>query len=214
MYQENTVREFLESVKTKEMPGGGSVAAYTGALGAALNLMVANLSYGKKAYESKPEEVKEQFDSDYKKIEEKIELLVKKMEEDATAFDGVLHAFTMPRDTEEEKKARKEVMQKGYLEATTTPLETAEIILEILELQRSAAEHGDIWAITDQGVGTLLLAASGEAALLNVIINLKSIDDGLEKDEIIRRQEKVIAGIHALQQELMGSCYRRLEEMK
>lgn len=214
MYQENTVREFLESVKTKDMPGGGSVAAYTAALGAALNLMVANLSYGKKAYESKSEEIKNQFDKDYKEIEEKIELLVKKMEEDASAFDGVLHAFTMPRDTEEEKKARKEVMQKGYLEATITPLETAEIILETLKLQRSAAEHGDVWAITDQGVGTLLLAASGEAALLNVIINLKSIDDGPEKDDIVDRHETVIAGIHALKQELMGSCYRRLEEMK
>ncbi|MDO5755222.1 MAG: cyclodeaminase/cyclohydrolase family protein [Tissierellia bacterium] len=213
MYLKDSLRDFLEKTKTKDMPGGGSVVGYTASLGAALTLMVANLSFGKKRYESKSEEIKNLVKEDYQELEDLIEELLKKMEEDAKSFDGVLEAMRLPKETEEEKEFRKEKIQEGYVLATETPLETGELVVKTMNAQKNLAYHGDIYAITDQGAGTLLLAASGEAALLNVIVNLKSMVDSDKKTEIKQRYEKCIQEIHDIKEELMKSCYGRLDEM-
>lgn len=94
------------------------------------------------------------------------------------------------------------------------PLKTCELILECMRNQRSFAKYGNIYAITDQGAGTLLLAASGEAVLLNVIINLNSIDEGPYKEEVKEKLAKYTEEIKELKEELMNSCYGRLEIMK
>lgn len=214
MYRNDRLEEFLEKTKTKDMPGGGSVVGYTGALGAALTLMVANLSYGKKRFEEKGPEVKAAVKADYAVLEALIEDMTAQMKKDATSFDGVLEAMKMPKENEEQKAARRAAIQKGYIIATQTPLETAEIMVRAMEAQQSLAKHGDIYAITDQGAGTLLLAASAEAALLNVIVNLKSMDDSPAREDIVRRFEQCRQDIERLRAVLMGSCYQRLEEMK
>ncbi|MDO5018764.1 MAG: cyclodeaminase/cyclohydrolase family protein [Lagierella massiliensis] len=214
MYIDNDLVNFLEMVKSKEMPGGGAVVAYTGALGAALTLMVANLSFGKKSFESLDEEIKETVKSDYVKMENKIEELKLMVEADAKSFDGVINAMKLPKETPEEKKIRNEKIQEGYKEALEVPLKTCGLIIDCMKLQRSFAKYGNIWAITDQGTGTALLHGSGEAVLLNVIINLKAIDEGEYKDEVVKRLESYQRELKELNFELMGSCYKRLEEMK
>ncbi|HHX69261.1 MAG: cyclodeaminase/cyclohydrolase family protein [Miniphocaeibacter sp.] len=206
--------EYLEKTKSKDMPGGGSVVGYTGALGAALTMMVANLTYGKKSFESLDEAIKDEVKKDYDKMDALIEELKKMVDEDAKSFDGVLDAYKLPKETEEEKAFRKQKIQEGYKVAMDVPLKTCELILECMRNQRSFAKYGNIYAITDQGAGTLLLAASGEAVLLNVIINLNSIDEGPYKEEVKEKLAKYTEEIKELKEELMNSCYGRLEIMK
>lgn len=205
---------FLEKVKGPEMPGGGSVVAYTGALGAALTLMVANLSFGKKSFEKLDDDIKELVKADYVKMENKIEELKLMVEADAKSFDAVLDAMKLPKETPEEKKIRDEKMQEGYKTALEVPLKTCELIIDCMKLQKSFAKYGNIWAITDQGAGTALLYGSGEAVLLNVIINLESINPGNYKDEIVEKLEEYQETLKTLHEELMDSCYNRLKEMK
>ncbi|QQK08769.1 cyclodeaminase/cyclohydrolase family protein [Miniphocaeibacter halophilus] len=206
--------EYLEKTKSKDMPGGGSVVGYTGALGAALTMMVANLTYGKKSFESLDESIKDEVKKDYDKMDALIEELKKMVDEDAKSFDGVLDAYKLPKETDEEKAFRKQKIQEGYKVAMDVPLRTCELILECMRNQRSFAKYGNIYAITDQGAGTLLLAASGEAVLLNVIINLNSIDEGPYKEEVKEKLAKYTKEIKELKEELMDSCYGRLEIMK
>ena len=214
MYIDMDLVNFLEKVKGPEMPGGGSVVAYTGALGAALTLMVANLSFGKKSFEKLDDDIKELVKADYVKMENKIEELKLMVEADAKSFDAVLEAMKLPKETPEEKKIRNEKMQEGYKTALEVPLKTCELIIDCMKLQKSFAKYGNIWAITDQGAGTALLYGSGEAVLLNVIINLESIEPGDYKDEIVAKLEEYQETLKALHEELMDSCYNRLKEMK
>lgn len=214
MYIDMDLVNFLEKVKGPEMPGGGSVVAYTGALGAALTLMVANLSFGKKSFEKLDDDIKELVKADYVKMENKIEELKLMVEADAKSFDAVLEAMKLPKETPEEKKIRNEKMQEGYKTALEVPLKTCELIIDCMKLQESFAKYGNIWAITDQGAGTALLYGSGEAVLLNVIINLESIEPGDYKDEIVAKLEEYQETLKALHEELMDSCYNRLKEMK
>lgn len=214
MYIDMDLVNFLEKVKGPEMPGGGSVVAYTGALGAALTLMVANLSFGKKSFEKLDDDIKELVKADYVKMENKIEELKLMVEADAKSFDAVLEAMKLPKETPEEKKIRNEKMQEGYKTALEVPLKTCELIIDCMKLQKSFAKYGNIWAITDQGAGTALLYGSGEAVLLNVIINLESIEPGDYKDEIVKKLEDYQETLKAIHEELMDSCYNRLKEMK
>lgn len=211
MFIEMGLVEYLEKTKSKEMPGGGSVVGYTGALGAALTMMVANLTYGKKSYESLDESIKNKVKEDYDKMDGLIEELKKMVDADAKSFDGVLDAYKLPKETDEEKKIRKAKIQEGYKVAMDVPLRTCELIIDCMKNQKSFAKYGNIYAITDQGAGTLLLAASGEAVLLNVIINLNSIEEGPYKEEVKEKLEKYTEEIKALNKELMDSCYSRLK---
>lgn len=212
MFIEMGLIEYLEKTKSKDMPGGGSVVGYTGALGAALTMMVANLTYGKKSFESLDESIKNQVKEDYEKMAGLINELTKIVDEDAKSFDGVLDAYKLPKETEEEKAFRKEKIQEGYKVAMDVPLKTCGLILECMRNQKSFAKYGNIYAITDQGAGTLLLAASGEAVLLNVIINLNAIDEGQYKEEVKEKLSSYTEELKTLRKELMDSCYGRLEK--
>lgn len=214
MFTEEKLSKYLEMTKSKEMPGGGSVVGYTGSLGAALAMMVSNLTTDKKAYEEFPQEVKDRFDKDYNRLNEIADELLKLCDEDANSFQGVLDAYKLPKETEEEKKYRSEQIQEGYKVALEVPFRTCELCVEGLKLNDVFAEYGNIYGITDQGCSTLLLAASAEAALLNVIINLKSIKDEDYRNEIERKMADYRKEIDALKEKYMDSCYSRLEKME
>lgn len=178
MFIEKSLKEYIDSVASKEpTPGGGSVAALAGSLGAALTAMVGCLTIGRKIYEELDEEVKEVMDKNFKELYNSIERLNGIVDEDTKAFDKVMEALKMPKETEEEKKARSEAIQEGYKVALEVPLRCAEECYQVLKLSRVFADHGNVNAITDVGVGALLAAAAVESAILNVKINLKSIKD-------------------------------------
>ncbi len=174
MFTDLKVNEFLDALASKDaVPGGGSGAALAGALGAALVSMVCNLTIGKKGYEDAWEPltgVRERSEALRARI---VELL----EADTQAYAKVMEAYRMQRGTDKAKAARKEAMQAALRHAAEVPLQIAESCGEVVDLALPAAEMGNRWAVSDAGVGALLAEAAMHAALLNVKINLASIDD-------------------------------------
>lgn len=168
------VSQFLDALASSApAPGGGSVAALSGALGAALVSMVCNLTVGKKKYAD--------VEQDIKAILEKSESLRNKLADllqaDVQAYTAVSQAMKMPRATEEEKVARAETLQKALKGATEVPLQIAEACVEVIALCQPAAEKGNKNAVSDAGVAILMAEAGLRSAALNILINLGWIED-------------------------------------
>ncbi len=213
MLIEKTAKSFVMDVASDSpTPGGGSVSALVGSLGSALTSMVGHLTIDKKAYESVPESKKVEMEEEFKKINKLTEDLLKLVEEDATAFDDVMQAFKLPKNTEEEKKERSAAIQSGYKKALEVPLRSGETCYKVLAHQEVFAEYGNIGAITDVGVGTLLAYAALEGSLFNVTINLKSIKDTEYKAQIEKRVEKLISDGKDLRDSLLETVYKRLKD--
>lgn len=206
-----TVKEFIQVTGSGEpTPGGGSISALAGSLGAALTTMVGNLTFGKKEFEELSEENQKILEVNFKILESKLVELKDIVDTDSTAFDGVMKAFKMPKSTQEEKEARSLAIQTGYKEALEVPLNCGEICLEVLKLQNEFAHYGNINAITDIGVGALLAYTGLEGALLNVTINLKSIKDEDYRKQIEDKVDEILKNGKVLKEELMTIVYGRL----
>lgn len=211
MLVERTIKEFIGDVTSSNpTPGGGSVAALVGGIGGALTNMVGNLTIGKKIYEDVPEDKKVKMEQNFAEVEEVVERLIKLVDEDSTAFDGVMSAFKLPKETEEEKKIRSNAIQEGYKTALEVPLRCARECYKILELQDVFASHGNVNAITDVGVGTLLAYSGLEGALFNVTINLKSIKDEAYRNETTKKVDTLLNNGKSLKEELLKVVYSRL----
>ncbi|TDJ69179.1 MAG: methenyltetrahydrofolate cyclohydrolase [Proteobacteria bacterium] len=154
-------------------PGGGSVAALSGALGADLVSMVCSLSIGKKGYESFHVELAEAL----KKAQTLSKSLLKRVDLDAEAFNDVMAAFKMAKETEEDKKSRKEAIQKGFKEAVQSPLGIARECLDVLRLAGKLLGKSNSNALSDLGVASQQAYAGLEGATMNVKINIPSIKD-------------------------------------
>jgi len=168
-------------------PGGGSVAALSGALGAALSSMVCNLTVGKEKYADVQDEIKAVL----KKSEQLRKELTKLIDEDTEAFNGVMKAFKMPKDTEEQKKKRSKAIQEGYKTAAKVPLETARTCEKILDVAMVIANKGNQNSITDAAVSALMAKAGVESAILNVKINLDSIKDEMFVKEMSKELDEI-----------------------
>jgi len=173
-----TVERFVDEVSSSSpAPGGGSVAALAGSLGAALAAMVANLTVGKAGYEAA-------WESSSRLAERAQALkaaLLSAVDDDTKAFDGVLAAMRLPKATDEDKRAREAAIADAYEKATAVPLATARLCLQAIELAEQAAVSGNRNSASDAGVGALLARAALEAAILNVRINLPSVREGAFK---------------------------------
>jgi len=154
-------------------PGGGSVAALSGALGANLVSMVCSLSIGKKDYESFDNELTEAL----KLAQTLSEGLLKRVDLDTEAFNRVMAAFKMKKQTEEEVKSRTEAIQAGFKEAVRSPLGIARECLDVLRLANKLLGKSNTNALSDLGVASLQAYAGLEGAIMNVKINIPSIRD-------------------------------------
>jgi glutamate formiminotransferase/formiminotetrahydrofolate cyclodeaminase len=154
-------------------PGGGSAAAYCGAMGAGLVAMVARLTLGKKKYLN----VEKRMGKIVKQAEELRANLTASVEKDAAAYDSVMQAFRLPKSTKKETEFRKVAIQKATLGATQAPLEVAKMAVKVLKLASEVAEKGNVNAITDAGSGAALALASFRGAAMNVRINLTSLEN-------------------------------------
>ena len=211
MFIEKSLKEYVANVASADpTPGGGSVAALAGSLGGGLTTMVKNLTVGKKAYEELSDEIKSELLENAKVIEELTESLNGLVDEDTKAFDEVMKAFKLPKETDEDKAARSLAIQEGYRIALEVPLRSAEKCLRILELQKVFANNGNVNAITDVGVGTLLAYTGLEGSLFNVTINLGSIKDEAYKNEISTKVDSILAKGKELKEELLKIVYNRL----
>ena len=183
-----TIEEFAKvTASDAPAPGGGSVAAAAGSLAAALAEMVANLTIGKEKYAEAENEMRELAEKG-QAIHEK---LIADIQRDSSSFNLYMAALRMPKDTEEEKAARREAMQRGLKEAAVVPLSVAETAAEIFPLAEAAVARGNANAVTDGLVSAMMARTAVLSALLNVKINLNSI-----KDEAFRADmEKQVKGL-------------------
>lgn len=174
MLRELSVEEFIrETGSDSPAPGGGSIAALTGASAAALIEMVANLTIGKEGYEDVQDEIKEiqKKSSAYK------EKLLGLIDEDANSFNQVIKGFRMPKETDEEKEVRKKTIQEGYKHASNVPFSIGETAYELLDLAERVVEIGNKNAITDGAVAAMSARNAVRGAFYNVKINIGSIKD-------------------------------------
>jgi formiminotetrahydrofolate cyclodeaminase len=174
MLTTKTLNEFLnELASNSPAPGGGSVAALAGAMGTALTSMVCNLTIGKKKYAEVEGEIKtvlEQAES----LRQKLKTLI---DQDTEAFNKVIEALSLPKETDEQKALRSAAIQSTTKDAARVPLEVMRLCLEGLSLAKTVAEKGNVNSVSDAGVSAIMFYGGLESAALNVQINLGSLQD-------------------------------------
>ncbi|MDO4503121.1 MAG: cyclodeaminase/cyclohydrolase family protein [Coriobacteriia bacterium] len=190
---------FLDELASKApTPGGGGAAAYAGALGAALAIMVGNLTVGKKKYADVEPQIRMAMD-DLEAIRGE---LTKLIDRDAEAFAPLAACYGMPRSTDEELAAREAAMQEALVGACEVPLEIMRASLEVLEECDFLAKNGSRLALSDVGCAVAMAHAAVHAASLNVIINIKSITDAARAAEYQQRMDAMIAAADQLREQL------------
>jgi formiminotetrahydrofolate cyclodeaminase len=201
------IKMFLDELASSSpAPGGGSVAALSGALGAALSSMVCNLTRGKQGYETVQDEITEIL----QKSEELRKDLTNLIDKDTDAFNEVMKALKMPKETEDQKVQRKNALQTAFKHAADIPLETARKCLQILDVARIVAEKGNKNSISDAGVSALLAQTGVQAAMLNVRINLSSIKDEEYVQQVTTELQDLLQNAMQKSAEILGIVDKNL----
>ena len=204
-----TVKGFAEETSRESpAPGGGSVAAYMGALGAALGTMVANLSSHKPGWDDRWEEFSRWADKGQALSDELLVLV----DEDTRAFNKIMEAFGLPKKTDEDKRLRSEAIQAATLFATQVPLQTMQAAFGAFELCQAMAEQGNPNSVSDAGVGALAARAAVLGAGLNVKINAASLKDRETADKMIAEAEQLIAEAQKKEAEIIGIVERKIND--
>lgn len=189
MMLEMKTTEFLEHLSSREpVPGGGGASAAVGAFGAALGMMVAALTVGKKKYKDAEEEIAAASE-ELGRLKDR---LIRLTDKDAEAFEPLSKAYGLPRNTEEEQKIRDQVMEEALGQASMVPLEIMETVLSTMDLLKIMGEKGSTLARSDVGAGILFAQAALEGASLNVFINTRLMKDRRRAEELNSRAEQMI----------------------
>lgn len=172
------VSKFIDVVDSNSpAPGGGSVAALASSLGVSLARMVAHLSFGKKKYEALSDDVKAKFVKNFDELLKIKDELTALVDRDTEAYNTVMDAFKLPKETEEEKAKRHDEIQNATKYAIQTPYDIVVLSGKAISLLGEILTNGNQNAITDIGVGAMLLMTGLEGGILNVKVNLLSIED-------------------------------------
>ncbi len=182
------LKQYMEITASESpAPGGGSAAAYMGALGAALGTMVANLSSHKKGWDERWKEFSDWAERG-KKIQNELLNLV---DEDTNAYKGIMDSFSLPKTTGEEKLARKNAIAEATRNATLVPLKVMETAIEGYELINAMVKKGNPNSVTDAGVGALALRGCITGAFLNVKINIRGLEESEFTTRVISRADEI-----------------------
>lgn len=199
--------EFIEALASSApTPGGGGAAAYVGALASALASMVGNLTVGKKKYAA----VEERMQAELLELVDTRLRLLELIDEDAEAFAPLAAAYGLPRATEEEVAARNAAIQAALVGACEVPLAIMDQCLLVIESCSFMAENGSVLALSDAGAAAVLAKAALQAASLNVVINLGSMDDAARAASYRERMEDALAAGGALADQVYGGVLARL----
>ncbi len=184
-----TVRQFVDELSTDSpAPGGGSAAALSGSIAAGLVAMVANLTVGKKGYESVFDEMKN-ISISAQKLKDELLLLV---DEDTNAFNKLMEAIRLPKKSEEEINKRNKLIEETTLYASEVPLRTMEKSFEVLSLAKIVSEKGNKNSNSDAGVAILLSRSAIKGGAMNVEINLKELQESEQKKTIQNKMENIL----------------------
>lgn len=204
-----TLRAFLDDLASSSpAPGGGSVAALSGALGTALTSMVCNLTIGKKKYA--------EVDADMRKIlaqaEDLRQIFTELISSDTEAFNKVMEAYSLPKETEPQKALRSAAITEATKEATLVPLEVMKHCIDALALAQEVASKGNVNSISDAGVSALMIHAACQSAALNVRINLNALSDaefvGWKSEEV----ESVLNTSSMMEEEIRSFIAGKLQK--
>ena len=195
MAENETIATFLDGLASSApTPGGGGAAAISGAMGAALVSMVCNLTIGKKKYA--------EVEADLKDVLGKSESLRRELtsmiQADVEAFDAVMGAYGLPKESDEQKAARSEKIQAALKVATDVPLDCCRACRKVIDLAEIAAEKGNLNVVSDAGVAVLSAFAGLRSAALNVYVNAKGVEDRAFADERLKELEGLLGEAAAL----------------
>ena len=199
------VLKFLDVVDSNSpAPGGGSVSALASSLGTSLARMVAHLSFGKKKYEALPDDVKAKFVANFDELLKIKNELNDLIDRDSEAYNTVMAAYKLPKETDEEKAARNTEIQKSLKYAIQTPYDIVVLSGKAISLLGEILANGNQNAITDIGVGTMLLMVGLEGGILNVKVNLTSIEDAAYVEKITKEIYEIKAVAEKEKERIIG----------
>ena len=195
-----TCRGFAyETASESAAPGGGSISAYMGALGAALGTMVANLSSHKAGWDERWEE----FSIVAEQGQQLMSKLLALVDEDTEAFNRIMAVFAMPKSTEAEKAQRSAALQSATLYATQVPIKTMKVSLKVFDIVRAMAENGNPNSVSDAGVGALAARSAVLGAQLNVKINAAGLKDRDTAEALIAEAAQIAEQAEKLEREVL-----------
>lgn len=195
-----------ETASESPAPGGGSISAYMGALGAALGTMVANLSSHKAGWDDRWEEFSDWAERGQALLAELLHLV----DEDTEAFNRIMAVFAMPKSTDEEKAARSAALQQATLYATEVPLRTMKASLRVFEIVRAMAETGNPNSVSDAGVGALAARSAVLGARLNVRINAAGLKDRTRAAELAAEADAIAAEAERKEAEVLAIVEQKI----
>lgn len=197
------LREFSNETASESVaPGGGSISAYVGALGASLGTMVANLSSHKRGWDDRWEEFSV-WATKGQSIKDRLLYLV---DEDTRAFNKILEAFRLSKSTEEEKEIRKTAIQEATKFAIEVPFRVMETSFEIFELCDAMVREGNPNSVTDAAVGALCARAAIHGAFLNVQINTGSYDNKEYVNDLLNQGHDIIQNTEEMEKKILADC--------
>lgn len=189
MVEQNTIKEFLETLSSKApVPGGGGASALAGAIGNALGQMVANLTVGKKKYAAVEAEIQELL----AKMEGIQKEFVRLADRDEEVFAPLAQCYSLPSSTEEERDYKAQVMEERLYDASQVPLEIMERSVEMIGILDILADKGSRLAVSDVGVGVQYVRTALLGAVMNVYINTKSMKNRERAEEINRKAQSLV----------------------
>ena len=195
-----TLKGFTEETASESpAPGGGSISAAMGAMGVALGTMVANLSAHKAGWDERWQEYSDWADKGKIYMDELIRLI----DEDTNAFNKIMDAFGLPKETDEEKAARKKAIQDATVYAIEIPFKVMELSFKSMEVMKAMASTGNPNSVSDAGVGALAARSAVIGAYLNVKINAQGLDDKQKVEDFISKGSEIVDKAEKLEKEIL-----------
>jgi methenyltetrahydrofolate cyclohydrolase len=202
MLTTKTIREFIDELASNSpAPGGGSVSALTGALGAGLTSMVCRLTIGKKKYIA----VQSEMESTLAKAEKLRSAFTELIDMDTEAFNAVMSAFSLPKESDEQLRYRTTAIQIATQGATLVPLQVMRRCAEAFVLIKIVAEKGNTNSISDAGVAAFMMHSACMGAKMNVQINLGSLTDSSFVEHTKTSMNEIADSVEALFQDILGT---------
>lgn len=207
-----TVTDFANEVDSNSpAPGGGSVSALASDIGVGLARMMAHLSFGKKKFEALDDATKTEFKARFDKLGEIRAELSTLVDKDTESFNEFMKALKMPKETEEEKAVRAKAMEDATVFSIEVPYKTASLSLEALKVLDFLVANGNQNAITDIGVGTLMLCTGLEGAILNVKVNLMGLENKELHDKYSQGCKELLAEGHKIKDTIIAGIHKQLD---
>lgn len=206
-----SITEFVNEIDSSSpAPGGGSVSALAATIGVSLARMVGHLTVGKKAFLKLDEDTQHSFKQTLHRFLELKEVLLPLVDKDTEAFNAIMDAYGLAKDTEEQKEYRKQQIEEATLGAIEVPLQVASTALDALSLLRIIHQYGNKNCLSDIGVSALQLDSACKGALMNVKINASSLSNTTQKEQYVTIVDTMVEQSSSLANQIVFEIFQKL----